>query len=41
MVEVHDAPDQALSDGFQQIDLDSLDELVAGLGVRAPEKENG
>jgi len=41
MVEVHDAPDQALSDGFQQIDLDSLDELVAGLGVKAPEKENG
>src|SRR5262245_31144736 len=33
MVEVHDAPDQALSDGFQQIDLDALEELVAGLGA--------
>jgi 3-deoxy-7-phosphoheptulonate synthase/chorismate mutase len=38
MVEVHDAPDQALSDGFQQIDLDALDELVAGLDL-APRRQ--
>jgi 3-deoxy-7-phosphoheptulonate synthase/chorismate mutase len=33
MIEVHDHPDQALSDGFQQLDLAGFDELVAGLGL--------
>jgi hypothetical protein len=36
MVEVHDHPDQALSDGFQQLDLAGFDELVAGLGLDRP-----
>jgi 3-deoxy-7-phosphoheptulonate synthase / chorismate mutase len=33
MVEVHAHPDQALSDGFQQLDLPSFAALVAGLGL--------
>jgi 3-deoxy-7-phosphoheptulonate synthase/chorismate mutase len=36
MIEVHDHPDQALSDGFQQLDLAGFDELVAGLGLDRP-----
>jgi 3-deoxy-7-phosphoheptulonate synthase/chorismate mutase len=33
MVEVHDQPEQALSDGFQQIDLAALEQLAIGLGL--------
>jgi 3-deoxy-7-phosphoheptulonate synthase/chorismate mutase len=33
MIEVHPAPDQALSDGFQQLDLDSFGKLVRELGL--------
>jgi len=33
MVEVHDAPDRALSDGFQQLDLPAYSALVEGLGL--------
>jgi 3-deoxy-7-phosphoheptulonate synthase / chorismate mutase len=33
MIEVHAHPDQALSDGFQQLDLPSFAALVAGLGL--------
>ncbi len=36
MVEIHPAPDQALSDGFQQIDLESFRTLVNGLGLLGP-----
>jgi 3-deoxy-7-phosphoheptulonate synthase/chorismate mutase len=32
MIETHPAPDQALSDGFQQLDLESFGELVRALG---------
>lgn len=35
MIEAHDRPDQALSDGFQQITLDELAELVKQLGWNA------
>ena len=35
MVEVHAAPDRALSDGFQQLDLPAYSALVAGLGIAA------
>jgi 3-deoxy-7-phosphoheptulonate synthase/chorismate mutase len=33
MVEVHAAPDRALSDGFQQLDLPAYSALVEGLGL--------
>jgi 3-deoxy-7-phosphoheptulonate synthase len=33
MVEVHVAPDRALSDGFQQLDLPAYSALVEGLGI--------
>jgi 3-deoxy-7-phosphoheptulonate synthase / chorismate mutase len=39
MVEVHDRPELALSDGFQQIDLAAFDELVAGLGLLSPGRD--
>jgi 3-deoxy-7-phosphoheptulonate synthase len=32
MIETHPKPDQALSDGFQQIDLEEFGELVRALG---------
>jgi len=35
MVEVHDNPDQALSDGFQQLDLTAFAALVEGLGIKS------
>lgn len=35
MIETHYRPDQALSDGFQQLDLEEFRELVEGLGLRA------
>ena len=35
MVEIHPAPDQALSDGFQQLDLDGFRALVKALGLPA------
>jgi 3-deoxy-7-phosphoheptulonate synthase/chorismate mutase len=34
MVEVHHSPEQALSDGFQQIDLDTMEALLEGLDLR-------
>jgi len=33
MIEIHPAPDQALSDGFQQIDLEAFTKLVRDLGL--------
>jgi 3-deoxy-7-phosphoheptulonate synthase/chorismate mutase len=36
MLEVHPAPDQALSDGFQQIDLKTFAALVRALGLAEP-----
>jgi 3-deoxy-D-arabino-heptulosonate 7-phosphate (DAHP) synthase len=33
MIEVHHMPDQALSDGFQQLDLDAFAALVQGLAL--------
>ena len=36
MIETHAAPDQALSDGFQQLDLDEFQALMTGLGLGAP-----
>jgi 3-deoxy-7-phosphoheptulonate synthase len=36
MIEVHPSPDQALSDGFQQIDLQTFGELVRALGLEKP-----
>jgi 3-deoxy-7-phosphoheptulonate synthase/chorismate mutase len=36
MIEVHPSPDQALSDGFQQIDLQTFGELVRALGLENP-----
>jgi 3-deoxy-7-phosphoheptulonate synthase/chorismate mutase len=33
MIEIHPSPDQALSDGFQQIDLESFRRLVRNLGL--------
>ena len=33
MIEIHPAPDQALSDGFQQINLETFGALVRGLGL--------
>jgi len=33
MLEVHDRPEHALSDGFQQLDLDEFSALVTGLGL--------
>jgi 3-deoxy-7-phosphoheptulonate synthase/chorismate mutase len=33
MIEIHPAPDQALSDGFQQLDLDGFAALVRDLGL--------
>jgi 3-deoxy-7-phosphoheptulonate synthase/chorismate mutase len=40
MVEIHPAPDQALSDGFQQLDLDAFATLVRDLGLdRGPASE--
>ena len=33
MVEIHDRPEQALSDGFQQIDLATFDRFVADVGL--------
>src|SRR6185436_20081445 len=33
MIEVHDRPDQALSDGFQQVDLETFATFVRELGV--------
>ena len=40
MVEIHPAPDQALSDGFQQLDLDAFATLVHDLGLdRGPVSE--
>jgi 3-deoxy-7-phosphoheptulonate synthase/chorismate mutase len=33
MIEVHDRPDQALSDGFQQVDLEAFATFVRELGV--------
>jgi 3-deoxy-7-phosphoheptulonate synthase/chorismate mutase len=33
MIEIHPSPDQALSDGFQQLDLDGFGALVAALGL--------
>jgi 3-deoxy-7-phosphoheptulonate synthase/chorismate mutase len=33
MVEIHDRPEQALSDGFQQIDLAAFDRFVADVGL--------
>jgi len=33
MVEVHPEPDKALSDGFQQLDLDAFGALMTGLGL--------
>jgi 3-deoxy-7-phosphoheptulonate synthase/chorismate mutase len=39
MVEVHAAPDRALSDGFQQLDLNAYSALVEGLDIaRVPER---
>jgi 3-deoxy-7-phosphoheptulonate synthase/chorismate mutase len=40
MIETHPSPDQALSDGFQQIDLETFGELVRALGLveRVPAK---
>ena len=35
MIEVHDQPDQALSDGFQQIDLDAFAKFVRETGMQA------
>ena len=35
MIEIHPAPDQALSDGFQQLDLDAFLALATGLGLAA------
>ena len=36
MVEIHDRPDQALSDGFQQLDLAEFTEFLEGLGGPPP-----
>lgn len=38
MIEIHPSPDQALSDGFQQLDLDDFRNLIAdlGMGTNAP-----
>lgn len=36
MIETHHTPDQALSDGFQQLDLAEFAALVDGLGIGAP-----
>jgi len=36
MIEIHPSPDQALSDGFQQLDLDGFRRLVAALDAGAP-----
>ena len=36
MIEVHPSPDQALSDGFQQIDLPTFGALVRALGLESP-----
>ncbi len=33
MIEVHPSPDQALSDGFQQIDLDTFGQLLRACGL--------
>jgi 3-deoxy-7-phosphoheptulonate synthase/chorismate mutase len=33
MIETHDRPDQALSDGFQQLDLNAFAALLQGLGL--------
>jgi 3-deoxy-D-arabino-heptulosonate 7-phosphate (DAHP) synthase len=35
MVEVHNRPDQALSDGFQQLDLTELATFLHSIGHRA------
>ncbi len=35
MIEVHDRPDQALSDGFQQVDLAVFEKFVRDVGVQA------
>jgi 3-deoxy-7-phosphoheptulonate synthase/chorismate mutase len=35
MIETHGSPDQALSDGFQQLDLAEFRALIAGLGLAA------
>ena len=40
MIETHAHPDQALSDGFQQLDLGEFHELMSGLGLAArPDRE--
>jgi len=33
VIETHDRPDQALSDGFQQLDLKAFAALLQGLGL--------
>jgi 3-deoxy-7-phosphoheptulonate synthase len=38
MIEVHPCPDQALSDGGQQLDFAACAELVAGLGLGKEER---
>jgi 3-deoxy-7-phosphoheptulonate synthase/chorismate mutase len=35
MIEIHPSPDQALSDGFQQLDLEGFRQLLAGLDLGA------
>ena len=41
MIETHPAPDQALSDGFQQIDLESFGELVRALDLERTTADAG
>lgn len=38
MIETHYLPDQALSDGFQQLDLQEFEKLIAGLELGSMEK---
>jgi 3-deoxy-D-arabino-heptulosonate 7-phosphate (DAHP) synthase len=38
MIETHYQPDQALSDGFQQLDLEEFAGLLEGLGLGLKEK---
>ena len=40
MIEAHPAPDLALSDGFQQIDLDELEAFVREVGMMKPAVES-
>jgi 3-deoxy-7-phosphoheptulonate synthase/chorismate mutase len=40
MIETHYRPDQALSDGFQQLDLDEFERLMAALGIGAAQQVN-